>query len=107
MQLCTAHRGQHLTLKDFYTLYKTPNKIENVSRKDNVIVFTSEKSIEKRIIANADYYHLMWKKDCKYQIKIEKLQFAPVLIDESHDIWGVNTIFFNNLVKWATDGASI
>ena len=29
------------------------------------------------------------------------------MVDESHDIWGVNTTIFYNLVKQATDKASI
>ena len=107
LQLRTAHRGQHPTLKDLYTPYETPDKMENDSRKDNVVVLTSKESLDKRIMANADYYHLLWKKGHKHPIRVGRLQFARVLVDESHDIRGVNTTFFNNLVKLATDGASI
>ena len=36
-----------------------PDKIENDLHKDNIVVFTSENSLDKRIMANADYYHLI------------------------------------------------
>lgn len=81
--------------------------MENDLRKDNIIIFISKENLHKRIIANIDNYHLLFKKGFKYPSKIGKLQFAQVLVDKSHDIQRVNTIFFNNLVKLATDGASI
>ena len=66
LQLCTAHWGHHPTLKDLYILYEMPDKIENDSRKNTIIVFTSKESLDKRIMANADYYHPLWKKDRKH-----------------------------------------
>ena len=107
MQLCIVYRKQHLTLKDLYTPYETLNKIENDLCKDNIVVFTSKESLDKRMIANADYYHLLWKKDRKHPIRVGKLQFVQVLVNESHDIRKINTTFFNNLVKLAIDRAFI
>ena len=107
LQFCIAHWGQHPTLKDLYTPYETLDKTENDLCKDNIVVLTSKKSLDKRIMANADYYHLLWKKGRKHPIRVGRLQFTRVLVDESHDIQGDNTTFFNNLVKLAIDGASI
>lgn len=107
LQLYTAYQKLYLTFKDLYTFYKTSNKIKNDWCKNNVIVFTMKKSLDKYIMANTDYYHLLQKKNCKYLIKVRRLKFVQVLIDESHDIRGVNTTFFNNFVKLATDKASI
>ena len=107
LQLCTAHQRKNSTLKDLYTPYETLDKMENDLRKDNFVVFISKNCLDKRIMANADSYHLLWKKSCKHLIRVGRFLFAQVLVDESHDIWGVNITFFHNLVKLAIDGASI
>lgn len=59
LQLHTAYWGQYSTLKDLYTLYETSDKIEKNLHKNNIIVLTSKKSLDKRIIANMNYYHLL------------------------------------------------
>lgn len=59
LRLCMAHWGQHLSFKDLYTSYKTPHKIENDLRKNNIVVFTNKKSLDKYIMANMDYYYLL------------------------------------------------
>ena len=73
LQLYTAHWAQHSTFKNLYTTYKTPDKIENDLRKDNIVVLTNKKSLAKRIMANSDYYHLLWKKGCKHPIRVGRL----------------------------------
>lgn len=57
--LCTAHRDQHQTFKDLYTPYKKLDAKKNDSPKDHVIVLTSKKSLDKHIMADEKYYHLV------------------------------------------------
>lgn len=65
-----------------------------ITHKDNVVVLTSKERLDKRIIAD-DNHHLVRKRGHKYPTRVVKFQFARVLVDEDHDIRGVNTTFLN------------
>lgn len=106
LQLRTAHRKQHTSFMDLYRPY-TPNEQDDDYHKGNVVVLTSKESLDKRIMHQNTYYSYSQSPRQKFRDKVGRLQFARVLIDEAHDIRGVNTTFFNNLLRLAADGASI
>lgn len=75
--------------------------------KDEVVVLTSNSSLDKRIMQDSFYYKFPTLSRQKHPKPVAKLRFVRVLVDEAHEIRGVTSAFFKNLVKHADDGASI
>ncbi|MCJ1349374.1 hypothetical protein MMC31_007614 [Peltigera leucophlebia] len=103
LELRTTHLRQHASLADLYQPLQTDGK-EQDGCKDNVVILTSKTSLETRIMDDKVYHQYP---SAKHPKPVGKLRFARVLVDEAHDIRGINTAFFKNLVKLAADGASI
>ena len=106
LDLRTTHLGQHASFADLYQPLQTDGEDDECCKED-VVVLTSKTSLEKRIMDDKVYHQYPKQSRAKHPKPVGKLRFARVLVDEAHDIRGVNTAFFKNLLKLAADGASI
>ena len=66
--------------------------MENDSRKNNVVILTSKESLDKCMMASADYYHLLWKKGRKnIQLGLEGFNL--------HKSWLMSLMIFEGLTQ--------